>query len=58
MIEVKVTTKDGDWDFINPVVNVTIDNGDYEYDFKPGDIESIEVYEVEEVDGLWVRAEQ
>jgi len=55
MIEVKVTMKDGDYDWINPVVNFTIDNGAYEYDFKPEDIDSIDIYEIEEIDGEWVR---
>ncbi len=57
MIEVKVTMKDGDWDWINPVVNVTIDNGHHEYDFKPEDIKSIEIYGLEQVDGEWVRVD-
>ena len=46
MIEVKVTMKDGDWEWINPVQNITIDNGVNEYDFVPEDIKSIEIYEV------------
>lgn len=57
MIEVKVTMKDGGWGWINPVVNVTIDNGHHEYDFKPEDIKSIEIYEVEEIDGVWERVD-
>lgn len=57
MIEVKVTMKDGDWDWISPAINLTIDNGSYDYDFKPEDIKSVEVYEIKEVDGLWERVD-
>lgn len=48
VIEVKITMKDGDWQWINPVLNLTIDNGHNEYDFVPEDIKSIEIYEVKE----------
>lgn len=46
MLEVKVTMKDGETHELNPVINITIDNGYHEYDFKPEDIEKIELYEV------------
>ena len=46
MIEVKITMKDGDWEWINPVQNITIDNGMYEYDFNTEDVKAIEIYEV------------
>lgn len=48
MIEVKITMKDGDYSWINPVQNLTIDNGINDYDFVPEDIKSIEIYEVKE----------
>ena len=57
MIEVKVTMKDGGWGWVSPVINLTIDNGSYDYDFKPEDIKSVEVYEIKEVDGLWERVD-
>ena len=53
MIEVKVTMKDGDWDWINPVMNVTITNDSGDWEFKPEDIKSIEIYEIDNDDDGW-----
>ena len=46
--EIKITLNNGDYEHINPVLNFTIFNGFYEYDYKPEDIKSIEIYEIKD----------
>lgn len=46
MIEIKVTLKNGEESSLSPAVNLTIDNTYRNYGFKPEEIASIEVYEI------------